>query len=149
MLETWSLLGRFGSPENPVSIGLVASGLGWNKSWFIREELLGELEARRSSLGRALGASLLSPVKSKAPSSRQPGERSCCWVLMPGNWGGELDITGDPTVRFSFEVEEEDTLSDLNRLELLGSKTLKGRASSISTFSNEDILESRAACLVT
>merc|ERR1719221_1389450 len=143
MLETWSLLGRLGSPENPA-----ASGFNWNRSCPGRNrsefislvELLGELEASRSSLGRGLGASLLSPVKSKhlvepspsprpsprpsPPPSPTSGERSC--------WGElELDIRGDPTVRFSLEVVEEDTLlSDRNRLELLGTKILKGKVGS-------------------
>ena len=123
-------------------MGLLASVLSWNTSWLIRE-LVGELEASRSSLGRGLGASLLSPVKSKPlvdpSSSPQPGERSCWLVLLWICWG-ELDITGDPTVKFNLEVEDEDKLSDLNRLELLGSKILKGKASSsISNFSNIDI----------
>ena len=135
MLETWSLFGRFGSPENPVIIGLEASGIIGNRSWFISTlELQGELEASRSSLGTGLGASLLSPVKLKhlvesspsASPSPPSGERSC--------WG-ELPITGDPTVRFSLEVKEEDKLSDL------GSKTLKGKAPS-------DLSIPRAACLV-
>ena len=129
-------MGRSGSPENPVSIG--------HRSWFSRELEVGELEANRSSLGRGrvLGANLLSPARSKHPTSPQPGEMGCCLVLMPRTWWGELATTGDPTVRFSLEVEEEDKLSDLNRLELLGSKTLKGKASSdlsILKFFNKDI----------
>ena len=66
----------------------------------------------------------------------------------------ELDTRGDPTVRFSLEVEveeEDKLLSVLSRLELLGWKILKGKAaSSISNFSNKDIsrLESRSACLM-
>ena len=123
-------MGRFGSPENPVFMEV--SGIIWSRSWVISVlELEGELEASRSSLGRGLGVSLLSPVKSKhlvEPSVSSPpsGERRFEACL------GELDTrpTGDPTVRFSLEVVEEDKLSDRNRLELLGSKTLKGKTSS-------------------
>ena len=136
MLETWSLLGRLGSPENPAE-----SGLNWNRSELISlVELLGELEASRSSLGRGLGASLLSPVKSKhleeaspspsPPASPPSGEKSC--------WGElELETRGDPTVRFSLELKEDDKLSASD----LGSKTLKGKAPS-------DLSIPRAACLV-
>ena len=91
-------------------------------------EPVGELEASSSSLGRGRGVSLLSPVKSKhleEPSHPSPpsGESS--------SWGElELHTKGEPTVRFSLEVEEEDKLlSVLNRLELLGSKILKSRFS--------------------
>ena len=112
--------------------------MDWNRSGFIMEPV-GELEASSSSLGTGRGVSLLSPVKSKhleEPSHPSPpsGESSC--------WGElELDTKGEPTVRFSLEVEEEDKLSDLG----LKTLNLKGRASSdlsISEFFSQDISRS-------